>query len=456
MQNITEINLDMPNESSSPKINIIKTDKVSNTPNLSIVNNINELPNKKIVPLDGLELLADKKKIVKDTTSNDNKSNISTGGINFNNNSDIKYDNNKPSFNSEKKNVLDFLNTESSFNTNNINMGIKKKEIPDVTDIDLNSLDSGGISSSRFNNIETNNFFNNNNLNNNETGTSTFLDPKPKPSFEEIQKEKQELLFKFDRLEKRGIHISKKYHMGSNIDEMKGEYDRLKRQREVDNSVKFQRKMLMAFSTGIEFLNNRFDPFDVKLDGWSESMHENINDYDEVFEELHDKYKTQAQIAPELKLLMMVGGSAFMFHLTNSMFKSSLPGMDSVMKQNPELMKQFAQAAMQQMGNQNPGFSNFMGDVNEMRNNSQNRNTNNNRNNSNFPFNNSSTNTRSVNRKMKGPSGVDDILKEINSTNEPELKSDISLSELSQHNNVRNIELLNNKKNKNGGITLDL
>ena len=45
MQNITEINLDMPNESSSPKINIIKTDKVSNTPNLSIVNNINELPN---------------------------------------------------------------------------------------------------------------------------------------------------------------------------------------------------------------------------------------------------------------------------------------------------------------------------------------------------------------------------------------------------------------------------
>ena len=294
----------------------------------------------------------------------------------------------------------------------------------------------------------------------NNNSNSFYNPPPPKPSFEEIQKEKQDLLFKFDRLEKRGIHVSKKYHMGSNLDEMKSEYERLKKQREVDNSVKFQRKMLMALSTGLEFMNNRFDPFDVKLDGWSESMHENISDYDEVFEELHDKYQTQAQIAPELKLLMMVGGSAFMFHLTNTMFKSSLPGMDSVMKQNPELMKQFAQAAMQQMGNQNPGFSNFMGDVNEMKNNSQNRNNNSNSRMNMNPnsFNNPTNNARSVNRKMKGPSGVDDILNELNNQTDPEVRSDISLSELSQNNNVRNIELLNNKKNKknNGGITLDL
>ena len=43
--------------------------------------------------------------------------------------------------------------------------------------------------------------------------------------------------------------------------------------------------MLIAFVTAIEFLNNRFDPFDVKLDGWSESVHEGINDYDDIFEE---------------------------------------------------------------------------------------------------------------------------------------------------------------------------
>ena len=42
---------------------------------------------------------------------------------------------------------------------------------------------------------------------------------------------------------------------------------------------KFQGKMLMACITGIEFLNGKFDPFNVKLDGWSESMNEGINDY---------------------------------------------------------------------------------------------------------------------------------------------------------------------------------
>jgi hypothetical protein len=130
---------------------------------------------------------------------------------------------------------------------------------------------------------------------------------------------------------------------------MRFEFNRIKDEREASASIKFQKKMLMACITGIEFLNNKFDPFDVKLDGWSESVHENVNDYNEVFEELHEKYKDRAKMAPELKLLFMVGGSAFMFHLTNTMFKSQLPGMGDIMRQNPELMKQFANAAVNSM-----------------------------------------------------------------------------------------------------------
>ena len=84
---------------------------------------------------------------------------------------------------------------------------------------------------------------------------------------------------------------------------------------------------------------------DFKLDGWSEQVNENIEEYNEVFEELHDKYKEKAKIAPELKLLFMMGGSAFMYHITNSMFKNSVPGMEDIMKQNPDLMKQFVNAA---------------------------------------------------------------------------------------------------------------
>ena len=70
---------------------------------------------------------------------------------------------------------------------------------------------------------------------------------------------------------------------------MKDEYARLKHQRDLENSIKFQRKSMMAFASGVEFLNSKFDPFDIKLDGWSESLHENLSDYDDVFEELHEK-----------------------------------------------------------------------------------------------------------------------------------------------------------------------
>jgi len=127
---------------------------------------------------------------------------------------------------------------------------------------------------------------------------------------------------------------------------------------------------MMACITGLEFLNNKFDPFDVKLDGWGEQINENIDEYDEIFAELHEKYKSKAKMSPELKLLFQLGGSAMMIHMSNTLFKSSMPGMDDIMKQNPELMKQFTQAAVNTMGETNPGFGGFM---NGIFNNSNNR-----------------------------------------------------------------------------------
>ena len=141
---------------------------------------------------------------------------------------------------------------------------------------------------------------------------------------------------------------------------MKGEYETIVSEKEKKNAVKFQGKMLMACITGLEFLNNKFDQFDVKLDGWSEQINENIDDYDDIFAELHEKYKSKATMAPELKLLFQLGGSALMVHMTNSMFKSAMPGMDDIMRQNPDLMQQFTSAAVNSMGQTNPGLGGFM------------------------------------------------------------------------------------------------
>lgn len=185
----------------------------------------------------------------------------------------------------------------------------------------------------------------------------------PKMSKEEMLREKFNYLKKLEQLERKGVELTKKYSMESSLQEMMGEYEMIIAEKEKDNSVKFQGNMLSAVINGIEFLNNRFDPFDVKLDGWGEQFGENINDYDEIFSELHEKYKSKAKMAPELKLMFQLAGSAMMVHMTNTMFKSAMPNMDDIMRQNPELMQQFTKAATNSMGAANPGFSGFMNGV---------------------------------------------------------------------------------------------
>jgi hypothetical protein len=183
----------------------------------------------------------------------------------------------------------------------------------------------------------------------------------PKLSKDELLREKFKYLRKLEALEKKGVELTKKYNMDSNLQEMMGEYEMIMEEKTKQNSVKFQGNMMMAIINGIEFLNNRFDPFDVKLDGWGEQINENINDYDDIFGELYEKYKSKASLSPELKLLFQLGGSAMMVHMSNTMFKSAMPGMDDILRQNPDLMRQFQSAAVNSMAGSNPGFAGFMG-----------------------------------------------------------------------------------------------
>jgi len=170
--------------------------------------------------------------------------------------------------------------------------------------------------------------------------------------------EKREILYQLNRLEAKGYTIPGNYNMNSDLQEMKQEYERIVRDKDIDASIRFQRKMLMAFVSGTEYLNSRYDPFAIKLEGWSDQVHENITDYDDIFEELHEKYKSKGKkMAPELRLFISLTGSAFMFHLTSKMFKeSSIPGVEEVFKANPELMKQFQNAAAKQFVYKNTGI----------------------------------------------------------------------------------------------------
>lgn len=170
--------------------------------------------------------------------------------------------------------------------------------------------------------------------------------PKPRLTEAEILAEKFKYLRYLEALEKKpGITVSRRYDMKSSLDEMKAEYELIKAECEKRQSMAFQGKMLMAAVTGLEYLNSKWDPFDIKLDGWGESVNENQSEYEDVFAELHEKYKSKASIAPEIKLMFLLAGSATMVHMTNTMFQPQLPGMDDLAQHNPELANRIASAA---------------------------------------------------------------------------------------------------------------
>lgn len=287
-------------------------------------------------------------------------------------------------------------------------------------------------------------------------GSGNYMEPQRK-SYEEIQREKQEILYELDRLQRQGFPPSKRYTMASTYEDMVYERNKLKKQRDIERSVRFARKGLMMFTSGIEFLNDKFDPFDIKLNGWSEKVMEDIHDYDEIFESLHEKYGEKVDMAPELKLLMALGGSAFMFHLTNSIFKSNTPDLNDILKKNPDIMRSIQQASIQQMQNKMPNDPVF----NMMSQNAQSRmsgppQAQETRQPQRSPIPQGparpmSSGPSSQQPKM-GSSGVDDLLRSLGGNSSPSRDED-SMSESSV--NMRSFGKKTVKKNKSGGITLD-
>ena len=135
------------------------------------------------------------------------------------------------------------------------------------------------------------------------------------------ESEKLDLLVQLDQLRSRG-HIVRDFDLRSNVIDMKKEEHRVKRSLQLTSSLKFQQKMLMAIVSGLEYANKRFDPFSIDLDGWSENIFENIEDFNTMFERLFEKYCKKGEMAPALEFMIRLAGSAFMFNMSNQLFKN--------------------------------------------------------------------------------------------------------------------------------------
>lgn len=186
----------------------------------------------------------------------------------------------------------------------------------------------------------------------NNMNMGSVYEPQERPlSFEEKRKRRIDGLAALARLEDQGyVQHGKKCSATTPLPEIEETVSNLTSQRDLDNSIKFQRKILVGFATLVESVceNEEYNIFDLNLEGWSESVYENIHEYDDVFEELYLKYKDTAKIPVEIKLISMVAGSAWMFHMSQNMFgkaRSKVPGFDEVMKNDPELKRHYQESA---------------------------------------------------------------------------------------------------------------
>lgn len=161
----------------------------------------------------------------------------------------------------------------------------------------------------------------------------------------EQNRKKRSMLKRLEELSKKGAITGLSVNADSSYEEIEDEYNSYMEEKLKQESIKLQKQWFFNGINTLELINNTYDPFGMDLTGWGEKMAEDLEDDDEVFGELYEKYKG-GKLAPEVKLLLKIATSAFWISMTNRMISASVPSMGDVMRQNPEVMKTFMSATV--------------------------------------------------------------------------------------------------------------
>jgi len=138
------------------------------------------------------------------------------------------------------------------------------------------------------------------------------------------KKEKMELINRLHRHASSGQEVRVDISMSTHIDDLRLELGRIEHEATVKDSIRMQRKMLLLTVNLLEWGNKRYDPVGAKLDGWSQSVMSDSEGFDSIFAALHEKYGGANPMPPEMQLMLALGGSAVMVHLSNSMAEQAM------------------------------------------------------------------------------------------------------------------------------------
>lgn len=187
-----------------------------------------------------------------------------------------------------------------------------------------------------------------------------YIPAAPKRMSEEAtQREKYEILRKFERLSKLGVPMRKRFTIDSPLEEMKMEMEFIRREKSMDTTIKQFSEWFVTGMSAMEYGSKNvgmLKAFGLQLDGLSEAAQMNVAELEDDFEELYDLYGENMKMHPLVRIPLRTCMMVYMVHLTNQMTrKSAIPNIDEIMRQNPDIARQLASAAMQNQTQQMRG-----------------------------------------------------------------------------------------------------
>lgn len=164
----------------------------------------------------------------------------------------------------------------------------------------------------------------------------------PKLTKEQTFAAKKSCLVEIRKLRSCGAHFPRQYTFEDDLFTMQEglELARIEiTQRAKDGrnkaGVKTARRILLAGVSILEFATKKWNPLKLQMDGFGEYVMSNIDDYDNVFERLLEKYSGKGTMEPELELVIMLGTSMVMFHVSNK-FVNNAMGNANIRPIDPE------------------------------------------------------------------------------------------------------------------------
>lgn len=140
-------------------------------------------------------------------------------------------------------------------------------------------------------------------------------DPRMQEAARELRQKRDKLLSELALKRAKGYDIPSHLGNESSVEELNTQVEIIRRLENHKRTVSMLRYLMVIGCTGVEKATMAMMK-DVYLDGWSESIAANQDDYNDVVGRIADTMDLSTSIPPQIELVVMLGVSGVLFHMS--------------------------------------------------------------------------------------------------------------------------------------------